>query len=372
MRTSRVSRETSKALRTLSNPSSPRATRATRSSLAQFALNPKQEPDIEDAVADTSSLKRKRPTRSTAKLSGHFEGDGEGDGNGVKKEIKGEDEDSDALSEPPSSASEHDIQSEDSKPTKKQPKKRIKKESTSVLVKPPSIWEQQYELIREMRKEGGIAHDAAVDTMGCHALALPTVSERDKRFQTLIALMLSSQTKDTTTYLAMRNLQTNLPTGLNLESTLAVDAPKLNEMIHSVGFHNNKTRYIKATAIILRDDFGGDIPETVEGLMSLPGVGPKMAYLCMSAAWGKVEGIGVDVHVHRLANMWLWAGPKPTSNPEGTRLALQSWLPRYVAHFLENEGEERKLTCVQREMGRDQPPPRRVRSNHLSSRSRAP
>lgn len=281
-------------------------------------------------MPDTSSLKRKRPTRSTASSSNHFknEEDLEGDRNRIKKEVKSEDSDSDALSEPPSSASESDVKSEDSKPTQKQPKKRIKKEAVLISVKPPSIWEQQYELIREMRKEGGIAHDAAVDTMGCHALALPSVSERDKRFQTLIALMLSSQTKDTTTYLAMRNLQTNLPTGLNLESILEVKPEMLNEMIHSVGFHNNKTRYIKATAIILRDDFNSDIPETVEGLMSLPGVGPKMAYLCMSAAWGKVEGIGVDVHVHRLANMWLWAGPKPTSNPEGTRLALQSWLPK--------------------------------------------
>lgn len=333
MRTSRVAQETSRALRTLSNRSSPRTTRSTRSSLAQFALNPKQEPDIEDVVPDTSSLKRKRSTRSTASSSSHFEKEEDVEEDGIFiKETKSEDSDSDALSEPPSSASESDPKSEDSKPTKKQPKKRLKKEAGPTSAKPPIVWEEQYELIREMRKEGGIAHDAAVDTMGCHALALPTVSERDKRFQTLVALMLSSQTKDTTTYLAMRNLQTNLPTGLNLESILAVDAPKLNEMIHSVGFHNNKTKYIKATAIILRDKFKSDIPETVEGLMSLPGVGPKMAYLCMSAAWGKVEGIGVDVHVHRLANMWLWAGPKPTTNPEGTRLALQSWLPR-------------KLTC---------------------------
>lgn len=285
-------------------------------------------------MPETSSLKRKRATRSTASSSSHFkkreDREEEGDGDGIKQEIKSGESDSDALSEPPGSASEDDVKSEDSKPTKKQPKKRIKKSPSPIYVKPPPTWERAYELIRKMRKDGGIAHDAAVDTMGCHALALPTVSERDKRFQTLIALMLSSQTKDTTTYLAMRNLQTNLPTGLNLESILEVKAEKLNEMIHSVGFHNNKTKYIKATAVILRDDFNSDIPETVEGLMSLPGVGPKMAYLCMSAAWGKVEGIGVDVHVHRLANMWLWAGSKPTSNPEGTRLALQSWLPRYV------------------------------------------
>lgn len=110
--------------------------------------------------------------------------------------------------------------------------------------------------------------------------------------------MLSSQTKDTTNALTMRRLQTELPApGCTLENILNVTPHSLNEMIWAVGFHNNKTRYIKAAAEIIRDEWNGDIPDTVEGLMSLPGVGPKMAYLCMSAAWGKHEGIGVDVHV---------------------------------------------------------------------------
>lgn len=50
-----------------------------------------------------------------------------------------------------------------------------------------------------------------------------------------------------------------------------------------------------------------------------------MAYLCMSAAWNRTEGIGVDVHVHRITNLWGW---NKTKNPEETRLSLQSWLPR--------------------------------------------
>lgn len=83
-------------------------------------------------------------------------------------------------------------------------------------------------------------------------------------------------------------------------------------------------RYIKQTAEILRDKWSGDIPDTITGLTSLPGVGPKMAYLCMSVAWNRTEGIGVDVHVHRITNMWGW---NKTKNPEETRLALQSWLP---------------------------------------------
>lgn len=72
-----------------------------------------------------------------------------------------------------------------------------------------------------------------------------------------------------------------------------------------VGFHNRKTEYIKKAAVIMRDKHGGDIPDTFAGLTALPGVGPKMAHLCLSAAWDRTEGIGVDVHVHRyiLQNM---------------------------------------------------------------------
>lgn len=142
--------------------------------------------------------------------------------------------------------------------------------------------------------------------------------------------MLSSQTKDTTNALAMRRLQTELPPpGLTLENILAVDPVQLNELIYAVGFHNNKTKYIKAAALILRDRFGGDIPDTIEGLTSLPGVGPKMGYLCLSAAWGRTEGIGVDVHVHRITNLWKW---HTTKTPEETRKALQGWLPRDKWH----------------------------------------
>jgi endonuclease-3 len=61
----------------------------------------------------------------------------------------------------------------------------------------------------------------------------------------------------------------------------------------------------------------------------IQGVGPKMAYLCMSAAWGRTEGIGVDVHVHRITNLWGW---HKTKNPEETRLALQAWLPKELWH----------------------------------------
>jgi endonuclease-3 len=63
----------------------------------------------------------------------------------------------------------------------------------------------------------------------------------------------------------------------------------------------------------------------VEALCSLKGVGPKMAFIAMHACWGKAVGIGVDTHVHRIANRLRWV---KTSTPEATRDSLQALLPR--------------------------------------------
>jgi len=208
---------------------------------------------------------------------------------------------------------------------KRQPAKQMKSEDGDIKVEPPAGWEEMYSVTTELRKR----HLAPVDTMGCESLAEDHRPPLERRLQTLVALMLSSQTKDTVTAVAMKNLQQNLPGGFTLASLLAVDQEHLNQLIAKVGFHNNKARFIKQTAAILQEKFAGDIPDTIEGLTSLPGVGPKMAYLTMSAAWGRDEGIGVDVHVHRITNLWGW---HKTSTPEQTRAALEAWLPREKWH----------------------------------------
>lgn len=149
--------------------------------------------------------------------------------------------------------------------------------------------------------------------------------------------MLSSQTKDTVTAVAMQRLHTELvpqapatdggvqQSSLTVENMIACDPKHLDTLIGKVGFHNNKTKYIKQVATILKQEYNSDIPDTIEGLIRLPGVGPKMAYLCMSAAWGVDEGIGVDVHVHRITNLWGW---HTTKTPEETRAWLEGWLPK--------------------------------------------
>ncbi|KAI7902212.1 DNA glycosylase, partial [Cokeromyces recurvatus] len=182
-------------------------------------------------------------------------------------------------------------------------------------------WQVVYKLIQAYREK----EKAPVDTMGCERLAETTASPLVQRFQTLVSLMLSSQTKDTVTSATVWRLQAELPGGLNLQSILDVKEDRLDELISSVGFHKRKAAFLKRTAIRLRDDYGGDIPDTIQGLTSLPGVGPKMAYLTLQVAWNKNIGIGVDVHVHRICNRLGWV---KTKTPEETRASLESWLPK--------------------------------------------
>ncbi|KAI0424879.1 DNA glycosylase [Xylaria sp. FL1042] len=319
--------------------------RITRSSLARFAYTTKSpenhepNPDIEDAIPDmnsssTSLRKRKRtitsasvpknaPSPTIRRIAKKLNA---GTGNDAAVKM--------------GSASEHITTKSmmPAKPTKRQriPARKMTDPATGQpAIKAPTDWEEMYAVVQSMRSEGGAASNAPVDTMGCERLALPTASPRDQRFQTLVALMLSSQTKDTVNAIAMNRLQTELPPhtpgappGLNLENILAVAPAHLNQLIYAVGFHNNKTKYLQQAAALCRDAHGGDIPDTIEGLVSLPGVGPKMAHLCLSAAWGRTEGIGVDVHVHRITNLWGWHGKGGAKSPEDTRVKLESWLPR--------------------------------------------
>ncbi|XP_041766410.1 uncharacterized protein LOC121590639 isoform X3 [Anopheles merus] len=187
----------------------------------------------------------------------------------------------------------------------------------------PKNWRQTMENIREMRR----AILAPVDTMGCDQFAqdqgATEVPERVKRYHCLVSLVLSSQTKDQANHECMLRLKKH---GLTPESIVATDSAVLQKLIYPVGFYKNKTRFIKEMSQILIDQYGGDIPNSIEGLLKLPGVGKKMAHLCMRSAWNIVTGIGVDTHVHRIAN-WLEWVPKETKNPEKTRQALEKWLP---------------------------------------------
>jgi len=196
------------------------------------------------------------------------------------------------------------------------PRKRVKIEPGSLA--PPDNWEKIYKLVEELRAD----RSAPVDTDGGEALPQRHLGPVVYRFQVLIALMLSSQTKDAVVGETMRKLQEH---GLTVENIHNTDHETLNGLIGKVGFHNNKTKYIKSASEIIITKYNGDIPPTANEMMELSGIGPKMAYIIESICFGSNSGIGVDTHMHRIFNILKWVNSK---TPEQTREQLEGWLPR--------------------------------------------
>ncbi|XP_074093964.1 nth-like DNA glycosylase 1 [Cotesia typhae] len=184
----------------------------------------------------------------------------------------------------------------------------------------PKNWKETWDLIKEMRKGA----TAPVDDKGCHRCSDPKADPPTFRYQTLTSLMLSSQTKDQVNHAAMQRLKDH---GCTPQNLLATSDEVLGKLIYPVSFWKRKVQFIKKVAKILIDSYGGDIPNNIEELCALPGVGPKMGHLCMQVAWNEVTGIGVDVHVHRICNRLEWV-KKYAKTPEESRKQLESWLPR--------------------------------------------
>jgi endonuclease III len=114
--------------------------------------------------------------------------------------------------------------------------------------------------------------------MGSSSIVENDVNESTKRYQTLISLMLSSQTKDEVTSAAMKKLQTF---GLTVENILKLEKEELEKLIYPVGFYKRKSEYILKTTKILKEKFNSDTPMEMNEILKLPGVGPKMAPLCL-------------------------------------------------------------------------------------------
>ncbi|CAK9053183.1 unnamed protein product [Durusdinium trenchii] len=190
---------------------------------------------------------------------------------------------------------------------------------TSGAKRKNSDWKNDLSLIKRLRSR----REAPVDSIGCERLADPKACKADFEWQCLVAAMLSSQTRDQATAEAMEALHR---AGLKSISTVAKAKEKtLAKLIKPVGFFNMKAKTMRAAATICKKEHKGRIPRTLEGLLKLPGIGPKMAHLIMHSAFDRQQGICVDTHVHRIANKLGWVRSK---TPEETRHQLESLLPR--------------------------------------------
>jgi len=140
-------------------------------------------------------------------------------------------------------------------------------------------------------------------------------------FQILIACLLSLRTKDRTTADASRRL---FALASDPSSMVRLSLRRIERAIYPVGFYRTKAKQIRAICRRLLTEYNGRVPDSLEDLLTLKGVGRKTANLLVTVGYGK-PGICVDTHVHRISNRW---GYVKTNSPEETEQALRRKLPR--------------------------------------------
>ena len=154
---------------------------------------------------------------------------------------------------------------------------------------------------------------------------LPIVSDLAEKksdpFQILISTLLSLRTKDEVTEVATERLFVLAGTPSEM---LKLSEDQIINAIYPVGFYRNKTRTILHVCRELIARYNSDVPDSIEELLTLKGVGRKTANLVVTLGYGG-EGICVDTHVHRISNR---LGYVRTKTPEETEYALREKLPR--------------------------------------------
>lgn len=160
-------------------------------------------------------------------------------------------------------------------------------------VEPRAAWLDR-ETAEEKRKRASLIYrrlDRAYPDAKC-ALNFTTPLEM------VISTVLSAQSTDAMVNKVTPALFAKYPTP---EAYLASAPGELEKDIHSTGFFNQKAKSIRGLCRVIVEEFGGQVPDTMEGLLKLPGVARKTANIVLGNSFGKVEGIAVDTHVHRLA-----------------------------------------------------------------------
>lgn len=144
-------------------------------------------------------------------------------------------------------------------------------------------------------------------------------THEDDPFRILIGTILSARTKDETTAVVCKKLFKKVR---NPQELQGLSVQEIEKFIFPVGFYKTKARHLKSLANILVDK--GHIPNTLDELVALPGVGPKTANLVVSLAFNK-DGLCVDTHVHRIMNR---LGFIRTKTPIESEMRLKKKLPK--------------------------------------------
>jgi endonuclease-3 len=162
----------------------------------------------------------------------------------------------------------------------------------------------------------------AISGLDMPAVEKISESQAEDPFQVLIATLLSARTQDATTLAASTRLfaAANTPAAM---AKLAVR--RIERLIYPVSFYRHKARHVRETCRLIVQRFGGRVPERMEELLTLPGVGRKTANLVLILAFRSRRSICVDTHVHRISNRLGWVR---TDTPEETEQALYGAIDR--------------------------------------------
>ncbi|NPA58036.1 MAG: endonuclease III [Aquificae bacterium] len=156
-----------------------------------------------------------------------------------------------------------------------------------------------------------------------NAPVVSLMAKRDKRtpYQILISTLISLRTKDQITGQVSERL---FQVADNPYDMLKIPQEELANILKPAGFYRQKAKTIKEVSRIIVEKYGGKVPDSLDELLKLPGIGRKTANLVLALSFKK-PAICVDVHVHRISNR---LGVVKTKKPEETEMALMEKLPQ--------------------------------------------
>lgn len=204
---------------------------------------------------------------------------------------------------------------------------------------------------KERRERLKRAPRIAPQTLATLATQHPTAHcELDHRspFELIVAVVLSAQTTDVGVNKATPKLFARYPDAKALAAAEPID---VEPYVAALGFFRTKARSIVGLARALVERHGGEVPDVMEDLVKLPGVGRKTANVVLGVLWNKPEGVVVDTHVQRLAQRLGWS---KHNEPEKVEVDLCAILPRsewdHASHVLIFHGRRccfaRKPDCA--------------------------
>ena len=173
-------------------------------------------------------------------------------------------------------------------------------------------WDAIFSALEKWREEIH-AQDPSVNTVAEHY--------RREPWAVLVSTILSLRTKDEVTLVSSRRL---LEKACSPAELVTLKEGTIAKLIYPAGFYRNKAASLKKIAAILLEQYDGKVPASMDALLDLPGVGRKTANLVLTEAFD-LDGLCVDIHVHRISNRCGWLCSK---DPQDTEMILRDILPK--------------------------------------------